>query len=78
MEEYVWEDSPSESHALATLSRIRSAEEAKEASREELLASPLIQEYRKSVVVLKNEGETEKNICDYKNSVKRLLNLNAL
>ncbi|KAJ6668436.1 hypothetical protein lerEdw1_011918 [Lerista edwardsae] len=78
MEEFVWENSASENCALDTLLRIRSAEKAKEASREELLASEIVQDYRKSVVLLKNEGETEKNLCDYKNSVKRLLNMSAL
>ncbi|XP_062990466.1 small ribosomal subunit protein mS35 [Elgaria multicarinata webbii] len=78
MEEYLWENSTSEKNALDTLLRIRAAENAKEASREELLASEIILDYRKSVVALKNEGETEKNLSEYKNSVKRLLKMNSL
>nr|XP_056718668.1 28S ribosomal protein S35, mitochondrial [Euleptes europaea] len=77
MEEYIWENSASEKNALDTLLRIKAAETAEEASREELLASEIVQDYKKSTVVLRNEGETEKNLSEYKESVKRLLNLNA-
>ncbi|ETE57778.1 28S ribosomal protein S35, mitochondrial, partial [Ophiophagus hannah] len=78
MLEYVWENSVSEKSALKTLLQIRAAEKAEEMSREELLASEVMQDYKKSVVLLKNEGETEKNLLAYKNSVKRLLNIQGL
>ncbi|XP_007442277.1 28S ribosomal protein S35, mitochondrial [Python bivittatus] len=77
MEEYVWENSDSEKNALRTLLQIRAAEKAEEISREELLALEVIQDYKKSMVLLKNEGETEKHLLEYKNSVKRLLNLHG-
>lgn len=78
MLEYVWENSVSEKNALRTLLQIRAAEKAEEISREELLASEVMQDYKKSMVLLKNEGETEKNLLEYKNSVKRLLNIQGL
>ncbi|XP_048371760.1 28S ribosomal protein S35, mitochondrial [Sphaerodactylus townsendi] len=78
MEEYIWENSASERNALDTLLRIKAAETTKEASKEELLASEIVQDYKKSVVGLKNEGETHENLSEYKESVKRLLNLSAL
>uniref|UniRef100_A0A8C6Y3F9 Mitochondrial ribosomal protein S35 n=1 Tax=Naja naja TaxID=35670 RepID=A0A8C6Y3F9_NAJNA len=78
MLEYVWENSVSEKSALKTLLQIRAAENDEEMSREELLASEVMQDYKKSVVLLKNEGETEKNLLAYKNSVKRLLNIQGL
>ncbi|XP_063164395.1 small ribosomal subunit protein mS35 [Candoia aspera] len=77
MDEYVWENSVSEQNALRTLHRIRAAEKAEEISREALLALEVIQDYKKSMVLLKNEGESEKNLLEYKNSVKRLLNLHG-
>uniref|UniRef100_A0A8D0DN81 Mitochondrial ribosomal protein S35 n=1 Tax=Salvator merianae TaxID=96440 RepID=A0A8D0DN81_SALMN len=78
MEEYIWENSTSQKNALDTLIRIREAEKIKENNREELLASEIILDYRESVTLLKNEGETEKNLSQYKNSVKRLLNMTSL
>ncbi|KAL7976336.1 hypothetical protein Chor_002555 [Crotalus horridus] len=78
MLEYVWENSASEKNALRTLLQIRAAEKSEEISREELLASEVMQDYKKSMVLLKNEGETEKNLLEYKNSVKRLLNIQGL
>ncbi|XP_042326033.1 28S ribosomal protein S35, mitochondrial [Sceloporus undulatus] len=77
MEEYVWENSASEKNALDTLLRIRSVEKAEEVSREELLASEIILSYKNSIVALRNEGENEKNLFQYKNSVKKLLNINS-
>ncbi|XP_015269812.1 PREDICTED: 28S ribosomal protein S35, mitochondrial [Gekko japonicus] len=78
MEEYIWENSASEKSALDTLLRIRAAETTEETSREALLASEIVQDYKKSMVALRNEGDMEKNLSEYKESVKRLLNLNAL
>ncbi|XP_053243495.1 28S ribosomal protein S35, mitochondrial isoform X1 [Podarcis raffonei] len=78
MEEYIWENSASEKNALETLVRIRAGDKTEEVSRQELLASQKILAYRKSVVELKNEGETDKNLSEYKNSVRRLLNMSEL
>lgn len=78
IDEYIWENSASQKNALDTLLRIRVAEQTEGGSREELLSSETVQDYRKSVVQLKSEGETEKNLSEYKNCVKRLLNINAL
>ncbi|XP_020641459.3 small ribosomal subunit protein mS35 [Pogona vitticeps] len=78
MEEYIWENSTSERNALDTLLRIKAAEKTQEVSRQELLDSDIVLAYKKSMVALRNEGETEKNMSEYKNSVKRLLNLDGL
>uniref|UniRef100_A0A674KIX4 Mitochondrial ribosomal protein S35 n=1 Tax=Terrapene triunguis TaxID=2587831 RepID=A0A674KIX4_9SAUR len=78
MEEYIWDNSPSQKNALDTLLRIRAAEKTTEVTREELLASEIVENYKTAVVVLKNEGETENNILQYKESVTKLLNLQAL
>ncbi|XP_005364669.1 28S ribosomal protein S35, mitochondrial isoform X1 [Microtus ochrogaster] len=75
MEEYVWENSSSENNALRTLLQMRAAESGVAPSRDELLGTREVEDYRKSVVQLKNEGENEANLTQYKESVKRLLNL---
>ncbi|GAA6095746.1 28S ribosomal protein S35, mitochondrial [Tachysurus ichikawai] len=78
MEEYVWEDSPSQKNILETLLRMRPAQENFEEEggvREELLGRPEVQEYKNSVTKLKNEGETENNMQQYKEAVKKLLNI---
>ncbi|XP_047675827.1 28S ribosomal protein S35, mitochondrial [Tachysurus fulvidraco] len=78
MEEYVWEDSPSQKNILETLSRMRQAQENLEeegGAREELLGRPEVQEYKNSVTKLKNDGETENNLQQYKEAVKKLLNV---
>ncbi|XP_062050994.1 small ribosomal subunit protein mS35 [Lepus europaeus] len=74
MEEYEWKNSSSEKNILDTLLQMRAAEKAS-ASGEELLATKEVDEYRRSVVSLKNEGDSEKTLSQYKESVKRLLNL---
>ncbi|KAI5100271.1 28S ribosomal protein S35, mitochondrial precursor, partial [Silurus meridionalis] len=78
MEEYVWEDSPSQKNVLETLLRMHSLKEKPEdegAVREELLRRTEVQEYKNSVTKLKNEGETESNMLQYKEAVKKLLNI---
>ncbi|XP_006121866.3 small ribosomal subunit protein mS35 [Pelodiscus sinensis] len=75
MEEYIWENSPSQKNVLDTLLRIRTVEKTNEVTREELLTSELVENYKTSIVALKNEGETENNILQYKESVTKLLNL---
>lgn len=75
MEEYVWKDSSSEKNILETLLQTKAAEKNLELSKEELLGTEEVEEYRKSVVSLKNEGDNENTLSQYKESVKRLLNL---
>ncbi|XP_015456322.3 28S ribosomal protein S35, mitochondrial isoform X1 [Astyanax mexicanus] len=77
MEEYVWEDSPSQKNILETLLRIRPLSEQQEEGevREELLGREEVQEYKDSVTKLKNEGETEGNMQQYKEAVKKLLSI---
>lgn len=78
MEEYHWEGSVSQRNALDTLLRMRVASEEEEdpgAVREELLGQPAVQEYKDSVTRLKNEGETEDAMLQYRQAVKKLLNI---
>ncbi|KAG1938380.1 28S ribosomal protein S35, mitochondrial [Pimephales promelas] len=78
MEEYDWEDSPSQKNVLETLVRMRrlgARDEVEGGSREELLGQTAVQEYRDAIVALKNEGETEGNLRKYKEAVKKLLNI---
>ncbi|RLW01715.1 hypothetical protein DV515_00007737 [Chloebia gouldiae] len=77
MEEYIWENSRSQKNALDTLLRIKASENVSNVTEEELLASEVVKNYRNSVIALKNEGETESNISQYKESVKKLLNIQA-
>ena len=78
MEEYHWDDSRSQKNVLDTLRRMRVNSEGEEdpgAVREELLGQPEVQEYRESVTRLKNEGETEETMLQYREAVKKLLNV---
>ncbi|XP_077066074.1 small ribosomal subunit protein mS35 [Siphateles boraxobius] len=78
MEEYDWEDSPSQKNILETLVRMRrlgARDEVEGGTREELLGQTTVQEYRDAMVELKNEGETEENLRKYKEAVKKLLNI---
>ncbi|KGL80405.1 hypothetical protein N309_02146, partial [Tinamus guttatus] len=77
MEEYIWENSCSQKNALDTLLQIKASENITNVTKEELLASEIVKNYKKSVVALKNEGETENNMSQYKESVKKLLNIQA-
>ncbi|XP_054054690.1 28S ribosomal protein S35, mitochondrial [Rissa tridactyla] len=78
MEEYIWENSRSQKNMLDTLLRIKASENVSNITKEELLASEVVKNYRNSVIALKNEGETEYNMSQYKESVKKLLNIQAL
>ncbi|XP_028613386.1 28S ribosomal protein S35, mitochondrial [Grammomys surdaster] len=75
MDEFVWAKSSSESSVLQTLLQMRAAEGSVVPSREELLGTEEVEDYQKCVVRLKNEGENEESLAQYKESVKRLLNL---
>lgn len=76
MEEYSWEDSPSQRNVLDLLARVKVAgEEDGEEVREQLLARKEVQEYRDSVTKLKNEGENEDAMTQYKEAVKKVLSL---
>ncbi|XP_073400337.1 small ribosomal subunit protein mS35 isoform X2 [Dendrobates tinctorius] len=69
MEEYIWEGSRSQQNILDTLSRMP----GNAASSEQILQSPSVQEYRRAMLNLRNQGETEESISLYKQSVKSLL-----
>lgn len=75
MEEYIWTNSSSEKNILKTLLQIKAAEKNLEVTKEELLGTKEIEDYKKCVVSLKNEGDSENTLSQYKDSVKRLLNL---
>lgn len=76
MEEYNWEDSRSQKNLLDTLVRMKVAGEAEgEEVREQLLGRREVQEYKDSVTRLKNEGENESTMLQYKEAVKKVLNL---
>lgn len=70
MEEYSWEDSLSQRNILDMLGRGVREEEA---VREELLGKKEVQEYGDSVTRLKNEGENEATVVQYKEAVKKVL-----
>lgn len=76
MEEYSWEDSPSQRNILDVLVRTKVAGEGEgEEVREQLLGRSEVQEYKDSVTRLKNEGESESATLQYKEAVKKVLNL---
>ncbi|XP_053175005.1 28S ribosomal protein S35, mitochondrial [Scomber japonicus] len=76
MEEYSWEGSPSQKNILDTLVCLKVAgEEDGEEVREQLLGRKEVQEYKDSVTRLKNEGESESTMLQYKESVKKIFNL---
>lgn len=76
MEEYSWEDSPSQRNILDVLVRMKEAEgEEGGELREQLLGRREVQEYKESVTRLKNQGENESTVSQYKEAVKKVLNL---
>ncbi|XP_049929605.1 28S ribosomal protein S35, mitochondrial [Epinephelus moara] len=76
MEEYSWEDSPSQKNILNMLVRMKVAGEGEgEEVREQLLGRQEVQEYKDCVMRLKNEGESESTMLQYKEAVKKVLNL---
>lgn len=75
MAEYEWERSSSERSVVQTLLQMRASEGEAVPSREELLRSAEAEEYRRCVVRLKKEGETEAGLAQYKEAAKRLLGL---
>ena len=75
MEEYIWKNSPSEKNILETLLQIEAAEKNLEVNKEELLGTKEVEDYKKCVVSLKNEGDNEETLSQYKESVKKLLQL---
>lgn len=76
MEEYSWEDSPSQRNVLDLLSRMKVAggEEGEDVT-EQLLGRREVQEYRDSVTKLKNEGDNEDAVAQYKEAVRKVLSL---
>lgn len=76
MEEYSWEDSPSQKNIFDTLLRMKVAmEEEGEDVHKKLLERSEVQEYKDSVTRLKNEGENESTVLQYKEAVKKVLQL---
>ncbi|KAJ8371785.1 hypothetical protein AAFF_G00302290 [Aldrovandia affinis] len=78
MEEYSWEESRSQRNALDTLMRMRGGEGGGVDTgvvRADLLGSAEVQQYRDSVSRIKNEGESESSMLQYRDAVKKLLNL---
>ncbi|XP_060891831.1 small ribosomal subunit protein mS35 [Labrus mixtus] len=75
MEEYSWEDSPSQKNMLNVLVRMKVAGEGEGEVREQLLGIKEVQEYKDSVTRLKNEGESESTMLQYKEAVKKVLDL---
>uniref|UniRef100_UPI0037E8936D small ribosomal subunit protein mS35 n=1 Tax=Semicossyphus pulcher TaxID=241346 RepID=UPI0037E8936D len=76
MEEYSWENSQSQRNILDVLVRMKVAGEGEgEEVREQLLGRREVQEYKDSVTRMKNEGESESVMLQYKEAVKKLLNL---
>ncbi|XP_054631734.1 28S ribosomal protein S35, mitochondrial isoform X1 [Dunckerocampus dactyliophorus] len=74
MEEYSWEDSPSQKNIMDTLLRTK-AVAAEDGIREQLLGRSEVQEYKDSVTRLKNEGDSENAMLQYKEAVKKVLKL---
>ncbi|XP_051237494.1 28S ribosomal protein S35, mitochondrial [Dicentrarchus labrax] len=76
MEEYSWEGSLSQENILDVLVRMKEAGEGEgEEVREQLLGRREVQEYKDSVTRLKNEGENESTMLQYKEAVKKVLKL---
>lgn len=74
LEEYIWEDSPSQKNILDTLLRMKVAEEGEDAEvRQQLLGRQEVQDYKDSVVRLKNEGANESSMLQYKEAVQNVL-----
>ncbi|XP_061917231.1 small ribosomal subunit protein mS35 [Entelurus aequoreus] len=74
MEEYYWEDSPSQKNIMDTLLRTE-AVTAEDGRREQLLGRSEVQEYKDSVTRLKNQGESESAMLQYKEAVMKVLKL---
>ncbi|XP_072291550.1 small ribosomal subunit protein mS35 [Eucyclogobius newberryi] len=76
MEEYSWENSPSQRNLLDTLTHMKVVEEEDgDEVRQQLLGRAEVQEYKDSVTRLKNEGENEDTLLQYKEAVKKVLKL---
>lgn len=76
MEDYSWEDSPSQKNILDVLLRMKVAGEGDgEEVRQQLLGRKDVQDYKDSVTRLKNEGESESSMLQYKQAVKKVFNM---
>nr|XP_004563875.2 28S ribosomal protein S35, mitochondrial [Maylandia zebra] len=76
MEDYSWEDSPSQKNILDVLLRMKVAGEGDgEEVRQQLLGRKDVQDYKDSVTRLKNEGESESSMLQYKEAVKKVFNM---
>ncbi|XP_077425626.1 small ribosomal subunit protein mS35 [Vanacampus margaritifer] len=74
MEEYLWEGSSSQKNVLDTLLPLRQAADGEE-ERQRLLGRSEMQEYKDSVSRLKNQGDSESAVLQYKEAVKKVLKI---
>ncbi|XP_049579611.1 small ribosomal subunit protein mS35 [Syngnathus scovelli] len=72
MEEYLWEGSPSQKNILDTLLR---EPDGGEQERQRLLERSEVQEYKDSVSRLKNQGDSESAVLQYKEAVKKVFKM---
>ena len=75
MEIYRWDGSPSEATLNEIMVNIRQAEHKPAPTVDELRTSEEIKSYSESVEMLKNIGETDQNMHNYKEAVLRLFHL---
>uniref|UniRef100_A0A8C4Q6P2 Mitochondrial ribosomal protein S35 n=1 Tax=Eptatretus burgeri TaxID=7764 RepID=A0A8C4Q6P2_EPTBU len=75
MEIYKWDGSPSEATLNEIMVNIRQAEHKPAPTVDELRTSEEIKSYSESVEMLKNVGETDQNMHNYKEAVLRLFRL---
>lgn len=80
MEKFFFEDSRIEKCAIKTLVKVKSSSvesSDKAISEDDVKKSKEITEYGENVTALINEGESSKNMLNYKDSVLRILNLKS-
>lgn len=75
MEEYIWENSLLERNILEMFFQMKVVEKNMEINKEEFFGIKEVEEYKKFVVSFKNEEENENLFFQYKEFVKRLLNV---
>ncbi|KAL5010442.1 hypothetical protein ScPMuIL_012747 [Solemya velum] len=89
MERYFWDQSKSKSGIISLLTRIKNIDKTshsepdarlipylpEDVTEETLLLLPELQTYKEAVEDLINEGENHTTVMNYKNSVKKLLNI---
>ena len=71
---YVWEETRSKQNIVKIISK---TENKSIENPQELIDKPQVQDYKKSLSKMFDEGETKKNLEAYKTSVLNLLKLNS-